>query len=67
MEEINEAIDKLLKVGETIGQPFTVEGGNTPFAVIPMDAKVVSLAEYVYNDRSEKPIRIKGTVTVHDY
>jgi len=39
MDELNDkAIAKLINVGEMIGQPVLVPGGNTPFAVVPNDA-----------------------------
>jgi uncharacterized protein YfdQ (DUF2303 family) len=44
----------------------TVEGGNTPFALVPDGFQTVSLAEFVQNDRSERPYRIKQNVEVWD-
>ncbi len=40
--------------------------GNTPCAIIPDDCKVVDLSNFTVNDRTERPLRIKGTCKVHD-
>jgi uncharacterized protein YfdQ (DUF2303 family) len=66
-EELNDkAIAAIAKLTNAGAKPIDVPGGNTPVMVIPNDMKVVSLAEFVYNDRSERPIRMKGTVKVLD-
>ena len=44
----------------------TPTGGNTPYVVIPNDFKVAGLAEFIHNDRSERPYRIKQAVEVWD-
>ncbi len=67
MAEFNEGTSQLIADLSAAGVAVhTVENGNTPFAVIPEDYKVVGLAEMVQNDRSERPHRIKQNVEVWD-
>lgn len=67
MGEFNaQAIQELVGLGKVIGDPKIIEAGNIPFAVIPNDCKVESLERYVFNEHSERPERIKQTVTVLD-
>ncbi len=58
-----ELIRELTGAGAAIRE---VPGGNTPLVVIPEEYKAVGLGEFVHNDRSERPYRIKQTVEVWD-
>lgn len=67
MAEMTEkTIQSIAQLARTTGDPKIIDGGNIPFAVIPQDSQVVSLEGYVYNERAERPQRVKQAVSVLD-
>lgn len=58
------ALQEAVKLGRITGDLKLA--GNTPFVVIPKDAQVVSLREYLFNGDTERPAAKRGTVSVLD-
>lgn len=60
------AIKELVKLGQQTSDPKTITANGVPYAIVPIDTKVVDLAQFIYNDYAERPHRKKANVKVLD-
>lgn len=67
MAEIDEGTAALVRELADAGhEPQMPAGGNTPYVAVPSDYKIIGLSDFIWNDRSERPHRIKQAVEVWD-
>ncbi len=61
-----EAIQEITKLARLTPTVYELATGNTPFVIVPNECKVQDLLAFIDNDRAKAPIRVKGTIKVHD-
>lgn len=67
MADIDEGTAALVReLADASHEPQMPAGGNTPYVAVPNDYKIVGLSDFIWNDRSERPHRIKTAVEVWD-
>jgi uncharacterized protein YfdQ (DUF2303 family) len=61
-----DAIQEIVKLARSGATVQTARDGSVPFAVVPADCQVESLADLIFNEHNARPERIKQAVKVSD-